>query len=151
MSRDRSQVDLLENKRGEEHLWREMRKYGQSCARKSEGVRGLDLDFLYYQFMPLHGAVDIFKPRLRKGQSLCRPLCRPPAFPIPLVILPLSGSIPLPSLCLLSYTSLPLWSRFSCVEKGDGRIPLSIEDQGGRRRRREAREGGGEAMAGQVG
>lgn len=47
MSRDRSQVDLSENKRATE-------KERTEKGGKARGREVRDLDFLYYQFMPLH-------------------------------------------------------------------------------------------------
>lgn len=59
----------------------------------------------------------------RKGQSLCRPLCRPRAFL--LLSLSTTAAAAPPSLLILSrdlassfYTSFPPQSRFSSVEKG---------------------------------
>lgn len=148
LSRDRSQVDLLENKR-------EDRARGGEGSPPSDGGVGeggwaRDLDFLYYQFMPLHGAADIFKPRREKA-SHCVGL-----FVVlsALLLLSLSSNVPLPPTssrippfrlsftppCLLGLVSLP-WKRGGS-HTFVNRRPSSQEEVKGRRRRRGGRVDG---------
>lgn len=145
MSRDRSQVDLSKNKRatekGRARMGAERRRPGDAADSREGGEISTSsitnscpsIGCRYIQTLP------------RKGQSLCRPLCRPRAF----LLLSLSTAVappprsltPISSDALASsfYTSFPPQSRqFSSVKRGgphscaDGRCG---QDDGGRKRR----------------
>lgn len=116
MSRDRSQVDLLENKRATEK--------GRTRKGAKRGGREVrDLDFLYYQFMPLH-RLPIYSNLAEKRPVIVSASLSSACFPTSLVIHhrrcctsvsdhPLSCS-----LASFFYTSFPSQSRFSSVERG---------------------------------
>lgn len=132
MSRDRSQVDLSENKRATE----KGRMPNGDRARGGEGARGKRVDegevgeISASSITNSCPSIDCryIQTLLRKGQSLCRPLCRPRAF----LLLSLSSLPPPPppssllhlyfilsrALAFSFYTSFPPQSRFSSVERG---------------------------------